>query len=46
MLEFWDEIQKNDKQVNYSCGLTQTKQQSWLVQSWNTFGAHMNHGQT
>ncbi len=37
----------NDKWVNYSHGLTQTKHAtSWLMHSQNTFGAQTNHGQT
>jgi hypothetical protein len=35
---------KSDKHVNYSHRPAQTT--SWLVRSWNTFDAHMNHGQT
>jgi hypothetical protein len=36
----------NDKHVNYSHRPTQTKQQSWLMHNWNTFGARMSHGHT
>jgi hypothetical protein len=36
----------NDKWVDYSHALAQTKTTSWLVHSWNTFGPRMNHGQT
>jgi len=37
---------KNDKQINYSHGPTQTKKTSWLMHSWSIFGAKTNHGQT
>jgi hypothetical protein len=38
-------IRKSDKQINYSRTYT-NQTASWLVHSWSTFGAQMNHGQT
>jgi hypothetical protein len=37
---------KSGKQINYSHGPAQTKQQVELEHSWSTFGAPMNHEQT
>jgi hypothetical protein len=45
MLEFWGGTKKSDKQITHSSKLAQNQQISWLAQSWNTFGARMNHMQ-
>ncbi len=37
---------KSGKQINYSHGPAQTKQQVELGRNWNTFGAPMNHEKT
>ncbi len=45
MQEFQDGTRKNDKRsITHTNLHNQTT--SWLVHSWNTFGARMSHGQT